>query len=423
VRAAPASIRVHWSHDGARVAIAKSGEVRIFDVRAGDSRRIPTPGEARHLVWSPDDAELATVSVTNDVDYEFELWDTATSSQLTKQPARDGMAPVFTANGAFVAFTGRLEGAEKRYPHRPTLALFDTRKRTSVEAITVDPPPDDGTPKSWVWDQTGEPQPVQVALDAMPRWIAVRWDRDAPLALVRLDDHRRVARVARGATYGGVVVSVDTRWVLWGEGDGVERWDLVLGKPGQRLSLPHGERATALGVHPRRPELLVLTDHVVVSLWDLTTARRLWETPLQTKEAAEVAGYVDEKDMRLTFFPGEDKVTVEHEYRYLLDSRTGRVIERGDRHAPSHVNRHPGDPPVEITLREHSTDWSGIRVFAKDLATGEERALDSEYRAHAIAEASNDARRVVVVDPDTGEVVWFGLEKRERHVLCPAGAR
>jgi hypothetical protein len=164
----------------------------------------------------------------------------------------------------------------------------------------------------------------------------------------------------------------------------VERWDLVAGRRGRPLSTRNKGFPFALGVHPRLPEVLVLTASVVVSRWDLITGRRLWETSLQTKEAAEVAGYIEERQAKVAFLPGEDRVLVKHERLYVLDARTGRILETPE--------RDPSEPVLEVPMREH-----------------------------AIVKASEDGRRLAVIDPDAGSAAWFD-RTGERHVLCEAGA-
>ena len=48
--------------------------------------------------------------------------------------------------------------------------------------------------------------------------------------------------------------------------------------------------------------------------------------------------------------------------------------------------------------------------------------LESKFHAHVVIEESEDHRRVVVVDPDDGDIAWYDLPSGERHVLCEAGA-
>jgi WD40 repeat protein len=372
---------VLFSHSGTRVAMARPGELWIFDLSTAQATLVSQEGDRdgsvyqEQLVWSPDDGLLAFVSATPPGRFDFELWDTCTMARLTKQPGQVGMAPTFASDGAVVAFTGRLgDPPERPYPDRPTLALYDIRTRTVIGAITVDPP-DSGSKESDVWDHSGEPQPRQVVFGPALSWAAVRWGLDRPPLLWDLAHSRQTVLSAKGAASHGMAVSADGRWLLWGEWKGVGRWDLAAGRPAPRLPLPG--RVIALGARSGRPELAALTDDLSLSLWDLETERRKWMTRLPSYLVQDVDTARD-GEVQVAFLSNDDRVVldVESESRYVVDARTGAFLAK--------VERRPNVPRG--------------------------------------AAASEDASRFASFDRATGEVAWTDVKSRDRHVLCHTGA-
>ena len=130
-----------WAHDGRRVATARGGRLWIFDVDAGTALPIAHPAPVLSLAWSPDDTRLAVGTGTEGRDAMengFELWSTAAGALVTRRPGGRGVAPAFTPDGAFAVFTGKLDGPPSDpYAARPTLALFDVRRETLSQQITV----------------------------------------------------------------------------------------------------------------------------------------------------------------------------------------------------------------------------------------------------------------------------------------------
>jgi hypothetical protein len=397
--------------------VASPSGLDFFDIDAGTTwRRIRQADEVRRPVWSPNDDILAVEWTTNTIHRTFELWDAArgvllSRTEVTSSQPPNAMAPAFSADGGLVAYSGDLDGpASELWHDRPAVVVLNLQTKEPIGRFSV---PVEHDARA-LWDQLGPPSPVSALFNPTARWLAVRWSPEEPLALWNLGDRRQVALQARGATYGGVVLSADERWLLWGEYYGVERWDLVAGKRGSPLSTRDKGFPFALGVHPRRPEVLVLTERVVVSRWDLTTGRRLWETALLTKEAEEVQGYIHESEAKVAFLPREDRVLVKDEKLYVLDARTGRVLDTPE--------RDPTAPSIEVTLWNQPGRRAERYVVIQNSVTHEMKFLESKFHAHVVIEESEDHRRVVVVDPDDGDIAWYDLPSGERHVLCEAGA-
>jgi len=384
-----------WSHDGRRVAMARGDQFWIFDVDTRTARQIPHPEPVTHLVWSPDDARLATQS---DPEYtirgHLELWNPSTGALMNTLPAHAGMAPSFTPDGALVVFTGRAD--RPPYDDQPTVAVFDLHKEVSWPPIALDPPVDDRT---YEWDRMGPPEPVSVLFDRSRRVAAIRWRSSTPLSLVRLEDRRFIAIGSRDKTFGGMAMTPDEQWLVWGEWAGVERWNLSTHRRASRLaSLGY---PIAMAMHPRRARLVVLTNDGNLCLWDVSTGRRLW-----TAFWGEPGVWFDEANS-IAYVHGDTQILVDS---FLFDARTGRILEQptGD-----------GESMSERARRRREAAWIYDGVRGIDPVTQEERLVDPTLRPYGELDVSADRRRVVMADSESGEVLWYDLTRRDhKHVLC-----
>ena len=100
-----------WSTEGAQVAVASSGGIRLLDGE-GNMVRMLTTEPAHALAWSPDDAQIAFLAGPGDGMEGASLWtvDVATGALRPRAPT-DVVAHAWSPDGAYLAYiTGNLAG-------------------------------------------------------------------------------------------------------------------------------------------------------------------------------------------------------------------------------------------------------------------------------------------------------------------------